>query len=133
MICAIMSLDNLEATYYSSNFNPDAPALLQVLLNDFDDCLEEGEAVAISLDGNGDVALMELFNVDDWPVDDGPPAGNPLCYNVMKAYCQTWGLELAEPEYIGPYTLEVARSAYEVYGDFMTIIPVGDVEVTCAC
>jgi hypothetical protein len=123
-MCAIFSLDNLSGTYYSSYpFDCPTPEL-ETLLNDFDDFLEEGQCAEITLDENDDVVLMEIATED---------ARTTLCYNVMKAYCQTYGLGLAIPEYLGPYTLEVARKAYEVYGDYMAIIPAMDEgEVLCA-
>jgi uncharacterized protein YuzE len=124
MMCAIFSLDNLSGTYYSS-FPEPAPTLeMEILLNDFEDFLDEGQCAEITLDENGDVVLMEIATED---------ARTTLCYNVMKAYCQAWGLGIATPEYLGPYTLEVARKAFEIYGDYMTIIPaIDEGEVLCA-
>lgn len=124
MMCAIFSLDNLSGTYYSSFPEPSPTLEIEILLNDFEDFLDEGQCAEITLDENGDVVLMEISCEDD---------RRPLCYNVMKAYCQTYGIGLAIPEYLGPYTLEAARRAYEDCGDYMAIIPAMDEgEVLCA-
>jgi hypothetical protein len=122
MICAILNTDNCEATYYSSNDEEFADPNLAILLNDFDDLLPEGEAVAVTTNEDGDVVLMEYVSSEDWGRCDLP--AKPMCYNVMKAYCDAYNLGMAIPEYLGPYTLEVARAAFESYGDYMTIIPV---------
>jgi len=124
MICAIMCLDNLSATFYSYEEDPGtSDAALAILMNDFDDLLPDNVCMAITVNGDGDVVLMERIDEQ---------GSMPLCYNVMKAYCQTYGVGMALPEYVGPYTLEAAKRAHEDCGDYMTIIPaMEEGEVCC--
>lgn len=135
MMCAIYCTDNCHATYYSNmlEYAHDASPELQILLADFDNFLDEGQVMAITVGEDGGVILMEFVGLDDWNEYGEPVPPKALCYNVMKAYCNTWGVQIAEPEYLGEYFLEVAREAYKHYGDYMVIMPVmEDDEVFCA-
>ena len=131
MNCAIMCLDDLSASYWSSYENECESDKLRILLNDFDDLLPEGEAVVVTLNENEEVVLMEYTTSEMWLNDEF--RARAMSYSVMKAYCQAYGLTLATPVYVGPYSLEVAKQAYDRCGDFMSIIPMfGEVEVDCA-
>ena len=125
MICAIFPLDKINATFYS-NFEEMVRPSLEVMLNDFEDDLPEGYCMEVTVDGDDAVVMMDLLS------DEGD-FHIPISYNTMKAYCDAYGVDMATPEYVGPYSLEVAREVYGRLGDFMTIIPVAETEeVFCA-
>lgn len=132
MMCAIMRTDDLEATLYSSNGVEDliASTPLAILLADFDDVLREGLSMAVTVDVNDDVVMMELLDFNGGAYYKPLPS-KLLCYNTMKAYCDAYGVGMAIPEYVGPYTLEAARLAYEGCGDYMIIMPLMEEDEVC--
>lgn len=131
MMCAIFSTQNCSGTYYSSMARCYENENMKNLLNDFSTVLKDGECVAVTVDSNEDVVLIELLGEGDWNAYGEPELGQPLCYNVMKAFCQAYGIGMAIPEYVGPYTLEVARRAYDDCKDYMIIIPVMEEGEVC--
>jgi len=129
MMCAIFSTKDWSGTYYSDLTNTYSNDRMKEFLEDFSEFLKEGECFAVTVTGRGDVALMELIKEEGSGHDLRP--SQPLCYNVMKAFCQAYGLEMAIPEYVGPYTLEVARRAYDDCKDYLVIIPVMEEGEVC--
>jgi len=124
MNVAILFIDTeVDRTYYSSFIQEDCPHNVKVLLNDFDALLPEGECVAITVCAWGEVVLIERVTQNDWNEFGEPCPSYPLCYNVMKAYCDAYGIKMILPEYIGPYSLEIAKeNCDKLVGDF-AIIP----------
>jgi|GEM_PF-5997275 len=132
MRCAIIATYKLEKTYYSGDNNFClGESNLALMLTDLDKYLPNEIALGATVDSDGNVAIMEFIEFNGGYFDEPIPT-KVLCYNTMKAYCDAYGVGLAEPEYVGPYSLEVARHASELCGDHLTIIPEDEeVEVYC--
>lgn len=125
MMCAIFSLDRINATFYSNFQEVVSSSQLATMMDDFDNDLPEGYCMEVTVNEDGSVVMMDLLSDEgDFHV--------PIDYNTMKAYCDAYGVDMATPEYVGPYSLETARKVYDRFeGFFMTIIPLSEAANAC--